>query len=898
MMRRKRLRPNPSDASSAGSSSSKSQPNADAQQPSTSERSNPPHHDMPPPPPKQSSTGQEVQRAIPNLNKQVHKTRSWYGSWPRVPKSAPSTQVAKENIFGGTTKPESTSDLTRFDPRWTPSSTLSRSPSTTSLAPSQRTIAKPQEVPEITHKDSAQKSAHGGSDSKMDVEHAAHSNDSTVVADAPLTEEQNRTATSELKLESSTPQRPSTSSGWLTWFGGNSISAPEAQSQEATKTRTADASDEGTKEEAQSNPKVPLDTVSMDNSDQNGAEMEQTEQSATLAETVPNQQASSSYWFGFWSSTTTIWTGSTPEVVPMQAPLAEEPAAPPPEDVVMADAAPPDPESNEAPQKSHPEPVKTPSEGSTWAFWSRDSRSKARGTSNQSTEAGELAIIGDGSESHPQPASSSEVSQAKAPEAAESKQKPASPVTPRAKNKRNRPQSMDIDELPVTPAKPETKNTKMGKVGKHDSVVGDNTTPAATPVKTPVQVKESSTASLPPNLLLPSFRSTYRMKNNASIMRQLADFLLRTRQPPANHVYRVKEPPKIKRAISIGVHGLFPAAYLKPIIGQPTGTSIRFANLGAEAIRRWAEANGQSDCVIEKVALEGEGKIADRVNNLWTLLLNWIEQLRDADLVIIACHSQGVPVSIILLAKLIDLGIIPNAKIGVCAMAGVTLGPFPDYKSSMGLLMGAAAELWELANPASEISKRYEAALKEVLEHGVRITFVGSIDDQLVPMESAVCSPADHPYIYRAVFIDGRIHAPDFIAHLVGFALKLRNLGVSDHGLIRELSIPLAGSLYGGEGHSRLYYDDQVYDLAVSHALETTDVPTKATCRIHKHGVLTSPNPYLLPWVMRGLLEEDFVKTELSSETDELLKQFDDWKPTTKALKDVKYRLEAVRSKL
>lgn len=50
------------------------------------------------------------------------------------------------------------------------------------------------------------------------------------------------------------------------------------------------------------------------------------------------------------------------------------------------------------------------------------------------------------------------------------------------------------------------------------------------------------------------------------------------------------------------------------------------------------------------------------------------------------------------------------------------------------------------------------------------------------------------------------------IANLVGFALKLRNLGVSDHGLIRELSIPLAGSLYGGEGHSRIYFDDRVYE--------------------------------------------------------------------------------------
>lgn len=112
--------------------------------------------------------------------------------------------------------------------------------------------------------------------------------------------------------------------------------------------------------------------------------------------------------------------------------------------------------------------------------------------------------------------------------------------------------------------------------------------------------------------------------------------------------------------------------------------------------------------------------------------------------------------------------------------AGVSLGPFPDYKSSMGIFMGSAAELWELANPMSDASQRYAAALQEVLRYGVRITFIGSIDDQLVPMEvcilivtpyrkirlthclqSAVCSPANHPYIYRAVFIDGRIHAPD-----------------------------------------------------------------------------------------------------------------------------------------
>ncbi|RWA08495.1 hypothetical protein EKO27_g6605 [Xylaria grammica] len=246
--------------------------------------------------------------------------------------------------------------------------------------------------------------------------------------------------------------------------------------------------------------------------------------------------------------------------------------------------------------------------------------------------------------------------------------------------------------------------------------------------------------------------------------------------------------------------------------------------------------------------------------------------------------------------KLIDLGVITNSRVGVCAMAGVNLGPFSDYKSGMGILMESAAELWQFSDQGSEVSKRYEQALKTVVDYGARITYIGSIDDQLVPLVSALHGPVSHPYIFRAVFIDGRNHAPDFLAHLIGFVLKLRNLGISDSGLIRELSVPLAGSLYSGEGHSRLYNDDQVYDLAVSHTLETTSV-SGVPCEIQKYEGITNPNPYVLPWIMRGLLEEEFVKRNFE-ETAELLKQFDDWTPTTKALKDVKYRLEAIRSRL
>ena len=158
------------------------------------------------------------------------------------------------------------------------------------------------------------------------------------------------------------------------------------------------------------------------------------------------------------------------------------------------------------------------------------------------------------------------------------------------------------------------------------------------------------------------------MKEDPSILRQITQLLLRTQQPTPKHVFICKEQPKFKRVLAIGVHGLLPANYLRPIIGQPTGTSIKFADHCVEAIRRWADAHGCEDYEIEKIALEGEGKINERVENLWKLLLNWVDHIRHADLIIVGCHSQGVPVSIMLLAKLIDVGIITNAKIGVCAM--------------------------------------------------------------------------------------------------------------------------------------------------------------------------------------------------------------------------------------
>ncbi|KAF4120355.1 hypothetical protein GMORB2_3156 [Geosmithia morbida] len=798
----------------------------------------------------------------------VRKSQSWYRSWPRISKASPSTSVTQENISGGTVRSGRAPDLSRFehskDGETYSTASRGRSGSSASRGPENR-MHKTDEDGKPAEEDNSTANApdHHGNAAEGEAPDATNN-------DEPLAESSTSAAT---------PDAHAPSTGWLGWWPG----IPTVGTQRGSETKPTSVEKEGSEAAPPQTSTPAAQTTQPD------------------GPSVEGQRSTS--WFGLWSAANTPTQKNTG---PGEPTLEAEQANPTSEDVAMPDVEQPAQQQQQQQQQQKPGPA--PKAGSTWAFWSRDSP-KDKGYVSQD-ESGEIAIMGEGSEAHPQPMTEGEM-----PPPNDIKNKKGEQgggmLTWRRTNKRNRPQSMD-NEVP-SPF-PSGASTPQAQPPQQQPA----TMPAPAQAKTESSNKsttESETATKgQKNLLLPSFSSTYQMKQSPSILKQISQLVLRSQDPPVNHVFRLKDPPKIRKAISIGVHGLFPATYLRPMIGQPTGTSLRFASLGAEAIRRWAENHGSPDCDIEKVALEGEGKINERVENLWKLMLNWTEHIRQADLILFSCHSQGVPVSIMLLEKLIDLGIVTKAKIGVCAMAGVSLGPFPEYKS--GILMGSAAELWDFGKPESANSQRFEAALKRVLNYGSRITFIGSIDDQL----SAVYSPANHPYIYRAVFIDGRIHAPDFISHLVGFALKLRNLGVTEHGLIRELSVPLAGSLYSGDGHSRLYYDDQVYDLAISHALETTTAPGHGQkskenqhpeCEIRRHGGAVpsgqqgpnqpsaqQPNPYVLPWIMRGLLEEEFVKTELSQEAQELLRQFDDWRPANKALKDVKYRLEAVRSKL
>jgi hypothetical protein len=615
-----------------------------------------------------------------------------------------------------------------------------------------------------------------------------------------------------------------------------------------------------------------------------------------------------------------------------------------------------------AASKHRNEPGGSRPKPSGWAFWSTEKNNTVVETpaaDETQMEVGELAVADTPSQSHPEAAQFNEQRKDRKP-ASESIPKSAASLLNKASKvivENAAPVRSPAESAAASKTRPEAAAVPQLKATLDD-------------IEQPAPVYRNKETHSRPNLVLPTFRDSFSPPPTISYLDRLTSYLAQSlhipgAEPPRppTYPYISRIPHRVKKAIAIGIHGFFPAAVFNRVIGQPTGTSIRFASYAAAAIKQWCQEHQPDvkDVRIEKVALEGEGNISERVTTLWKLLLNWLSHLRQADFILVAAHSQGVPVATMLVAKLLQLGALaPNVRIGICAMAGINLGPFIEYKSR--LFGNTALELFDFCESTSKVSIAYADAIDVCLRNNVRITYIGSLDDQLVSLESSLHAPLTHPYVSRAVFMDGRLHSSNFLTHLVVFSVKLRNRGISDHGLLREISAPLAGSLVGGEGHSRVYDDPAVYMCAAEFALESTDMivsaqanavtseamgeedrqrftarraslsgypremtaanlmrrgslgvglpgiaPIIAPYHIHNGAAgstsatnVTEKNPFVLPWAVRGMLEEEAVRKdpELQKEVHALVREFEQWRPTGKGLKDVRWRLEGVRSLL
>jgi hypothetical protein len=126
---------------------------------------------------------------------------------------------------------------------------------------------------------------------------------------------------------------------------------------------------------------------------------------------------------------------------------------------------------------------------------------------------------------------------------------------------------------------------------------------------------------------------------------------------------------------------------IRTVLGEPTGTSTKFASMMEQALHAFEAAHGVQLDKITQIPLEGDGTIARRVEKYvrsaffrtqmtslnsyflpYRLYANlqanaaWMADLHAADAVLVATHSQGSVVSTHLLARLIRDGHIVTAR--------------------------------------------------------------------------------------------------------------------------------------------------------------------------------------------------------------------------------------------
>lgn len=192
----------------------------------------------------------------------------------------------------------------------------------------------------------------------------------------------------------------------------------------------------------------------------------------------------------------------------------------------------------------------------------------------------------------------------------------------------------------------------------------------------------------------------------------------------------------VHKVAVIGVHGWFSKGPLRNVFGEPTGTSTKFSSMMAAAVHkhfRDADAALQDED-ISVIALEGDGRVSERVDKLFAALLGnqkHVQAIAEADALFIAAHSQGSIVATHLLARLIEQGHVNarETRTALLAMCGIHHGPFPHLSTNTissyylnTFETPAAKELFEFQTSSTSVSQQYQAALKIIIGAGVKVS--------------------------------------------------------------------------------------------------------------------------------------------------------------------------------
>ncbi|KAI3645077.1 hypothetical protein MP228_011241 [Amoeboaphelidium protococcarum] len=409
--------------------------------------------------------------------------------------------------------------------------------------------------------------------------------------------------------------------------------------------------------------------------------------------------------------------------------------------------------------------------------------------------------------------------------------------------------------------------------------------------------------------------------------------------PAPGIVYKQRN--KVRNLVIIGIHGWFPQTRIvQTIFGELLGTSEKLCSGMMNSLHGMDLAK---DANITEVALSTHGlSVRERVSMSLEQILNddsYVAALGKADKIIIAGHSQGAVVSLLLLYELARRRII-DLRLSDCvlvSLAGILHGPYTTLRGNLVVKYvetEAARELFQFCEtslvtrksieqcthneePVEDIHLQYVSALCWLLESGLQLICIASWLDEVVPHHSSLLWSFDHPNIQRYMYLSEQslkrisfnrdYQIEPFPVQLVETLISRRNLGLVDYNILPMISISCAdyfqGNLYSGNEHSKIYEDQAVYDhfmkvAALSQPVRSVAVtlypfkPEKSSDNIMDDRQMSIPNPggYAVSFMIKYLFQK--LKPSAMSR---LSNAYNEWQPSKqdKAGRELKYKLVA-----
>lgn len=342
------------------------------------------------------------------------------------------------------------------------------------------------------------------------------------------------------------------------------------------------------------------------------------------------------------------------------------------------------------------------------------------------------------------------------------------------------------------------------------------------------------------------------------------------RYPAERHIYlknNLQKPP-INRVVVISA-----VAQHK---GKRNITARELSDCTSLSIKKWLENNEllQEDCSIETISLEAPKTNDATQDNLFKLVINWRESLRNADCLLMVGFKSSFSLVVQLLDMLVSRSLLKEQlKLGLISIYGIIPGPYLEDSESPKL------------PDASEL----QTTLSNLIEnHNLKVTIVGSTAN----VAASLALQYRHANIFRTMYFPDTQYNNNFEVDLFEILLMSSNLGQPSFRLLLQLS-----KYFTQQSTPQTILHQKMFDSLVYNTLSTTRLIEPTCIKTNEIHDSVLNNNYNLVWTLHAFLD-NFRKIkhiDSSKRIEKLITDYKSWEPQSKPLKDLKYMFEVLK---